>query len=131
MGLFKDLRSLIGQAKVLEKQTKDSRPGIGDMIGMASQAMSDATAQVDGVAHLQEVGVRAFATVVDARPTDMRMNERPVIDIDLRLGAPHDGTEVTVRQPVHSLYLARLVPDAEVAVVTDPADADTTQVVWE
>jgi hypothetical protein len=57
----------------------------------------------------------------------MRLNESPVIEIDLLVRRREGNVPLTVSQAVHELYLARLAPGSEVRVLADPNDSAIAQ----
>ncbi len=123
MGLFKDLRGLKKQADDLQAAAGTKRPSLREGLRQASEMMGDVQAQLEAQQHLTTEGTAATAVVDAVRPTQQFVNQMPVVECDLRVQLP-EGREAPVshRQAIPHVYLAQLVPGAEVAVLVDAAD---------
>ena len=97
MGLFRNLRRLMGDANRLAAST-----------GAASGAVREASTQIETKRHLEQYGVTTTAVVQAARPTAMRLNESPVIEIDLLVRRREGNVPLTARDIVHRVRLAHV-----------------------
>lgn len=116
MGLFNNLRGLMGDVgRRSASKGADSAP----------------STQTETERHLEQHGVATTAVVQDARPTAMRFNENPVVEVDLLVRRREGNVPLTVNQAVHEVHLARLAPGSEVAVLADPHDSAIAQLRFE
>lgn len=146
MGFLKDVRKLTKQARQLGAESgvdTSVRGLLRDAPAMLQQA-SDALAQVqqgkaDGD-RLRSVGVPARAVLLSVKDTGMTLGgttlaaarENPVADLELEVDLDgHEPYQLTVRQMVPRLAVARLVPGTELPVLVDPADRQQVLVDWD
>ncbi len=146
MGLFKDLRKLSKQAKQMGRESgvdTSVRGLLKQGPGMIQQA-SDALGQVQaGKAEgdrLRSVGVPGRAILLTVEDTGMTVGgttlaaalENPVADLELEVTyGDSEPYQLTVRQMVPRLDVARLVPGTELPVLVDPSDPQQVLVDWD
>lgn len=80
---------------------------------------------------LRATGVAGTATVTALRPTSVRINGEPVLEIGLDVDVPsHVRYPATIKQRV-PLFWGPLTSGAVVGVVVDPADRDHLAIDWD
>lgn len=123
MGLFKDLRGLVKDAKDLEEQA-GGRPSLSEGISQARDMMATAKESIaDQQSGGADTGVPAQATIKAMRDTGMTINQNPVAELDLAVeygsGPPYD---VTTRQTLPRLQIGQIQPGVKIEVKVDPND---------
>ena len=140
MGMFRDMKDAIGVVRSDElkdlKRKADAQPktSMMDGIKMANQAMDQATEFQ--AANGAQAGANPFAnataysqttpgsaTVTAIQDTGTRINESPVVELDLMVTV--EGREpypVKHRQVISPVVMANFQPGSVITVRVDPAD---------
>ncbi len=146
MGFLKDIRKLTKQAKQMgtESGVDTSVRGLlrqaPGMIQQASDALSQVQAGKAAGDGLRTVGAPGRAVLLSVKDTGMTLGgtavaaalENPVADLELEVTFDDaEPYQLTVRQMVPRLAVARLVPGTELPVLVDPADPRQVLVDWD
>jgi hypothetical protein len=76
-------------------------------------------------------GIAGVATIESVEQTKTTMNNAPVIKLGLMVSIEgHPAYQVTVREPVELIHLARLTPGAALAIKVDPSDLGQLEIDW-
>lgn len=136
MGMFKDMKDMVGVVRSDElkdlKRKADAQPKTSMMDGLkaANQAM-DSAAQYQGMTGVKGgAGATAYnqttpgsATVTAVQDTGTRINESPVVELDLMVTVPgRDPYPVKHRQVISPVVMANFQPGSVITVRVDPAD---------
>jgi len=142
MGMFKDMKDMVGVVRSDElkdlKRKADAQPKTSMMDGLkaANQAMDQAAeyqamAGAGGVAGANPFANAAAysqttpgsATVTAIADTGTRINESPVVELDLMVTeAGREPYPVKHRQVISPVVMANFQPGSVITVRVDPAD---------